>query len=163
MLRRAMAATLLGLLWVSPGPAVADETYPTAHTQGHPKLPPRHWPTHEDWYGPQAKRLGIEGRVLVAFDIATDGKPDHVSVLWSENDLLAKQTEHLLSELRFDVPKDWAMTGGTHRWYAGFVYRLSPSGLSGEFAVPVEKIEITGTRLPGAPVRSRADSDQKSH
>jgi len=126
---------------------VAGETPANIPLLPHAKFP------NEDWYGAKAKRLGIEGRVLVAFDVTAKGAAKNISILWSENDLLAAQTTRFLSAVRFDVPRDWQTTGALRRWRLGFVYRLSPSGQpqpsrqSDEFAIPVEIIGITGSRL----------------
>jgi hypothetical protein len=134
-------------------PILADE--PSADSGWElPKLPHLTLSTREDWYGPQAKLLGVEGRVLVAFDITAAGATKNVSILWGENALLGAHTTRLLSGVHFDVPKDWATSGAGRRWRVGFVYCLVPSGQSDEFAIPVEKVYINGSRLPGAPVHT---------
>jgi hypothetical protein len=137
-------------------PILADEPSSADSAWELPKLPHATFSKREDWYGPQAKRLGVEGRVLVAFDIATAGDAKNVSIIWAENELLGTQTSRLLSGAHFDVPKDWATSGAARRWRAGFVYCLVPSGQSDEFAIPVAKIYLNGSRLRGAPVHTRS-------
>jgi len=118
------------------------------------KLPRFVMPKGQDWYGATAKRQGLEGRVLVAFNITTEGQAKNVSVVWTEDSVLAANTLQLLKAVRFKVPPDWGTADIWRRWQVGFVYRLCPSGQSGEFAIPVEPIYITGSRLPGAPVHT---------
>jgi TonB family protein len=108
----------------------------------------------QDWYGATAKRQGLEGRVLVAFNITTDGQAKDVSVIWTEDSVLGANTLQLMKAIRFKMPPDWGPADVWRRWQVGFVYRLCPSGQPGEFAIPVEPIYITGSRLPGAPVRT---------
>jgi TonB family protein len=110
-----------------------------------------------DYYPVGAVRAGIEGRVLVAFDITSAGLAKDVSVLWSENSLLATHTVQLLERAQFKVLPDSDAAGDWRRWRAGFVYCLQPSGQSDEFAIPVQKIYLLSARLPGAPIRSTPD------
>jgi hypothetical protein len=140
---------------VSWRPIQADEPSSSDHAWELPKLPHVTFSKAEDWYGPQAKRLGMEGRVLVAFDITMGGLSKNVSILWAENAILGTQTTRLLCGAHFDAPTDWATSGAGRRWRAGFVYCLVPSAQSDEFAIPVEKVYLNGSRLPSAPVRTR--------
>lgn len=136
-------------------PILADEPPAGEAAWKLPSLPPAKLPSSEDWYGPANKRQGLEGRVLAAFDITTKGAVQNIKVVWAENDLLGAQTAHLLSGAHFEVPKDWATSGALIRWRIGFVYCLVPSGQSEEFAIPVNKVYVSGARLPGAPVRTK--------
>jgi TonB family protein len=130
-------------------------------TSANPKLPQLVMPKGQDWYGGLAKGDGLEGRVLVAFNIAADGHAKKVSVIWAENSVLEANTLQLLKSIRFKVPADWGTADVWRRWRLGFVYRLCPkSGQSGEFAIPVETLHITGSRLIGAPVRTAPDTKQ---
>ena len=119
-----------------------------------PKLPRWTLPTKEDFYGAAAKRAGAEGTVLLAFDVGSDGQPKNLSVLWADNSVLGASALQLLKGSRLKIPPDWGATNLLRRWRLGIVYRLCPSGVSGEFAIPVETIYISGSRLPGAPGRT---------
>jgi hypothetical protein len=118
------------------------------------KLPEFVIPKNQDWYGAIAKQHGLEGRVLVALNVAADGHANNVSVIWAEDSVLSANTLQLLTAIHFKVPAHWGTADVARRWYVGFVYRLCPSGQPGEFAIPVEPIHITGSRLPSAPVRT---------
>jgi len=156
VLLRVIAATL-GLVFVTCALAGAADETPTAAAGDVPKQPHAHLTPTEDFYDPKAKRLNAEGRVLVAFDITPAGRAAKVSVLWTENELLVPSVEHLLADVRYDVPSDWATTGGMRRWRLGIVFRLMPgSQVSDEFAIPVLKVYVTGSRVgppPHAPQR----------
>jgi TonB family protein len=106
------------------------------------------------YYPTGAMRLGVEGRVLVAFDITAAGRARNVSILWTEDASLATQTVKLLERARFKVSADWTSSGEWRRWRAGFVYRMPPSCQTEEFAIPVEKVYISASRLPGTAVRN---------
>jgi TonB family protein len=126
-----------------------------------PKLP--QWvvtPKDQDWYPADAQRTGLEGRVLVAFDITADGRAKSISVLWAEDSLLGVGAVQLLKGIRFKVPPDWGTADLSRRWRLGFVYRLCPSGQTGDFAIPVETVYITGSRLRGAPVHTAPANKQ---
>ena len=136
-------------------PILADEPPSGEAAWKLPSLPRNKIPNTEDAYGETAKRQGLEGRVLVAFDVTPKGTTENINVIWAEDDALGKQTVHLLSRSHFEVPNDWATSGALIRWRLGFVYCLFPSGMSDEFAIPVGKVYVTGSRLPGAPVRTK--------
>jgi TonB family protein len=109
----------------------------------------------QDWFPVVAKRMGLEGRVLVGFDIDARGRAKNISVIWSENTVFESSAVEILKGARFSLPSDWANSGASRRWRLGFVYRLFPASCqSDQFAIPVEKVVITGSRLTGAPVRS---------
>lgn len=123
-----------------------------------PKLPAHDFPNDRDWYPLPARAQGVEGRVLLGFDISSDGRTKKISVIWAENGdngVLATSARQMLTVFRFRVPADWAESGAWRRWRLGFVYRLFPSGQALDFAIPVEPVVITGSRLRGAPVRSK--------
>lgn len=110
---------------------------------------------NRDWYPLPARWNGLEGRVLVGFDIGSDGRTKNISVIWAEDQVFAANTVQLLSVVRYHVPPDWASSGARRRWRLGFVYCLVPSGQSDEFAIPVEKVTVSGSRLSGRPVLTK--------
>jgi len=126
-----------------------------------PKLPHVQLETNRDWFPAAAKRMGLEGRVLVGFDITAQGRVTNISVIWSENSVFDSSAVEMLKGARFSVPSDWANGGALRRWRVGFVFRQSPGCQSAEFAIPVEPVVITGSRVTGAPPRpgSRPNSD----
>ena len=140
----------------------ADEPVNASDPFQLPKLPPMDFPRNVDWYPDRARASGLEGRALVAFDITTAGSVQGVSMLWSEDALLASSATQMLSKAHFKVPVDWQNSGASRRWRLGFVYCLPPSGQSEKFGVPVETVLITGSRLPGTPQRHPPDPDSTS-
>jgi TonB family protein len=108
--------------------------------------------TNEEIYPQEAVRRGIEGRVLAAFDITTDGNAVNVEILWAEDRLLAEATRHALAAFHFDVPDDWEGYGVRRRWRMGFVYCLPPSEESDDFVIPVDVTTIKVSRQPAVPV-----------
>ena len=131
-------------------PANAESSADTSDAWKLPRLPPFQLPNYGA-YPETARRMGLEGRVLVGFDIKADGRATKTSVIWSGNRMLESSVVDYVKSLRFHVPADWVNTGASTRWRLGFVYRLFPGSCqTDEFAIPVETIVITGSRLPGS-------------
>lgn len=140
-----MLCVVLGVVSATAGEVVHD---PDWDAWKLPPLPHFGAPPGEDFYPPEAEILGVEGRVLLAFDITTEGKARNISILWSENKRLAAGAAHALSTVHFDVPADWAASGAWRRWRLGFVFRLVPrSQVSSEFPIPVEVVTVTSSRV----------------
>lgn len=150
---RRLLAAVVAILVCGGNCASADEA--NKHEDGwqQPKLPmiklaPR------DWYPPEARFGNMQGRVLVAFDITAAGVAKDISIIWAEQDVFGKATVSMLASARFAVPADWDATGAWRRWRVGVVYRLAspapPEKQSDQFAIPVERIYITGSSIPGA-------------
>lgn len=108
-----------------------------------------------DWYPIQARRAGLEGRVLVAFNVTPAGQATNASIIWAEEPIFEAPTLGFLARSRFQVPPDWQASGPSRRLRLGFVFCLNPSGQSSDFAMPVELVTITASRLNRAPVRSK--------
>jgi hypothetical protein len=153
---------LLIILTSATGALWADEPVTASDPFQLPKLPPMDFPRNVSWYPPRAWTAGLEGRVLVAFDITLAGSAQRISILWTEDALLASSAEQMLSKTHFKVPADWQTSGAWRRWRLGFVYCLPPSSQSEEFGVPVETVLITGSRLNGAPQRHPSDPNSAS-
>lgn len=124
------------------------------------KLPAPHGRSSSDQelYPAEAVKRGIEGRVLAAFDISTEGKVTNVAILWTEDPLLSDATRRALSGYHFDVPADWGRVGVRRRWRMGFVYCLSPSDQPDEFALPVTVATIKAPRQAAAPAQRHPGS-----
>jgi len=150
------------ILTSATGALLAEEPVAASDPFELPKLPPVDFSRNIDWYPPRAAVAGLEGRVLVAFDITPAGSAQRISILWTEDALLASTAEQMLSKAQFKVPADWQTSGAWRRWRLGFIYCLPPSSQSEEFGVPVETVLITGSRLHGAPQRHPPDSNSAS-
>jgi TonB family protein len=135
---------------------------PVVETQGSGayRLPTPHVRSSSDReiYPAPAVQRGIEGRVLAAFDITTEGRVTNIAILWSENPLLADPTRRALSAYHFDVPADWGRSGVRRRWRMGFVYCLAPSDQPDEFPLPVNVTTIKVPRQRSAPLQSHPGS-----
>ena len=106
------------------------------------------------YYPDKAKRLGLEGKVLIAFDITVDGLPTNGAVISSDDELFTKAATEYITNLRFEVPQgDTASGSSLGRYRIGFVFCLPPSALDDTFAVPAFPVVISGSRIPGSPIR----------
>ena len=145
------------LMFVCCEATVADEQ----HAFALPTLPQiRAWLSN-DWYGDAARRAGLEGRVLLAFNITPDGRAKNPSVIWAEDTTLAANALEFLKSSRFKVPSHWGAEDRWRRWRLGVVFRLCPSsGQSAEFAIPEETVYVTGSRMTGAPVRTAPSAER---
>jgi TonB family protein len=154
---RAVAASLIAMLAIPAG-AYADDG-----TGEQPALPRIESSGSLDFYPPAALSDGIEGRVLIGFDITPAGHTKNVSLIWGENGILNAMALRVVTNYHFAVPADWERTGALQRWRLGFVYCIPPSSQSDEFAVaPGGKVYIRGARLPGATVRNKPDPKASS-
>jgi hypothetical protein len=148
---RYLRAAVLAILASWGSGVLADEANEPKTGWEQPKLPAIKL-SHEDWYPPAARFRNLQGRVLVAFDITPAGVAANISILWSENEVFTQSTTRMLAGAHFAVPNNWAATGANRRWRAGVVYRLAspaPSAQqSDDFAIPAEKIYITGSSIP---------------
>jgi TonB family protein len=107
------------------------------------------------YYPESAKRTGLEGKVLVAFDIVKDGRVANLSVLFSDDGVFESTAKEYMSGLRFDVPSDWA-TSQSHfeRYHIGFVFCIPPSSLVETFGIAASPVIISTNRIPGSPIRN---------
>jgi TonB family protein len=107
------------------------------------------------YYPDRAKLLGQEGKVIVAFDIAENGQATNSSLVFSDNNLFVKPSMDFVASLSLELPKTESGTEIRQaRYRIGFVFCLPPSSLDDTFAVPVIPVVVSGSRIPGAPVRN---------
>ncbi len=66
-----------------------------------PKLPKAHFVGNLDWYPETWKQRGLEGRVLIAFDISPAGKASNIVAIWSEHPEMEAQTIQMLKGASF--------------------------------------------------------------
>jgi len=52
------------------------------------------------YYPDAAKRVGLEGKVLVAFDIVADGRVANLSIIFSDDSAFEKSAKEYMSGLR---------------------------------------------------------------
>jgi hypothetical protein len=156
-MRLAALVTAVLMLTLAGVNAVPAQETPGSGTWALP-APHARTTTDAQIYPREAVSRGIEGRVLAAFDITTDGKTANVAILWTENPLLAEPTRQALLAYQFQVPPDWAQTGARRRWRMGFVYCLPPSDQPGDFVLPVDISTIKAARPAALPVARHPDS-----
>jgi TonB family protein len=105
------------------------------------------------YYPDAAKRLGVEGKVLVAFDIAKDGRVANLAVLFSDESVFNNTAKEYMSGLRFDLPSDWANSPSRYeRFHMGFVFCIPPSSLIETFGIAASPVTISTNRMPGSPI-----------
>jgi TonB family protein len=106
-------------------------------------------------YPDKALRLGLEGKVVIAFDIDAQGRAMNSSMVSSDDDLFVKSSLDFVAGLYFDLPKDeHGAEMRQARYRIGFVFCLPPSSLDDSFAVPVWPIIVSASRIRGSPVRN---------
>jgi TonB family protein len=141
---------LLTVVLLTYSSSVRAQETPTAAYE--PKsLPGRAIYPHDDFYPAQARRLGITGRVCLAYSVDTKGHAQHVEVLVSGGALLDDPAKKLLANVRFQVPSDWVATGGpAKRYRQGVVFNLTnkPEVPPFEDSIPTAVVTVTG--IPGS-------------
>lgn len=142
-------ALVVAFIWALCSPLHAEDTEPL-------KLPKPIKATSDGvFYPPPARRLGQEGRVLVAFKISSAGRVVDLRVAAAEPQGVFDSTAtNYVRGWEFAVPTDWEATGGTHREYTvSFVFRLQPcSGRApSEKLVPIpadyQPVTVTGSLI----------------
>lgn len=79
-------------------------------------------------YPSAAQRAGVQGRVLVAFNITRKGRADAVEAIVAEPvDTFDSVAIKAVKLLNFAVPDDWQTTGGTiQRFQLSVLFKLNP-------------------------------------
>jgi TonB family protein len=90
-------------------------------------------------YPLRAVRLNQEGRVLVEFKISQKGRVSALAVTMAEPaGAFDAAALHYVHDLEFDVPTNWATSGGTnHSFHFGFIFLLRPCQSIGACEEPV--------------------------
>jgi TonB family protein len=104
-------------------------------------------------YPDSAKRLGLEGKVLIAFDISPQGRAVNASMISSDEDTLVKPALGMVLGLRFD-PTDLATGDRPVRYRIGFVFCMPPSSLTEDFGVPAVPLVVSSSRMRGVPIHN---------
>lgn len=106
-------------------------------------------------YPDAAKRLGAEGKVILGFDIAADGRATNISLVSSDDPIFEKPAMDLLKVATFELSK--AENGELiheTRYRLGLVFCLPPSSLDDTFPMRVIPIVVSSTRIRGSPIRN---------
>jgi TonB family protein len=107
------------------------------------------------YYPETAKRAGLEGKVIVAFDIVAGGRVANLSVIFSDDGVFENTAKEYMSGLRVDIPSDWAKFQGHYeRYHTGFVFCIPPSSLVETFGIAAWPVTISTNRIPGSPIRN---------
>lgn len=79
-------------------------------------------------YPSSAQRAGVQGRVLVAFNITKKGRADDVEIVNAEPaDDFDAVASKAVKQVRFTVPDDWEASGGAaHRFQLSVLFKLNP-------------------------------------
>src|ERR1700761_5425807 len=145
--------SLLGLL-LAFGTFFATAQEPSDGASEPQKLPPFK-STSSPYYPDDALRHGVEGKVLIAFDIAGSGRGANSEILFSAGKVFDKFVMDFISGLRFELPSTWENSKDHYqRYHMGFLFCIPPSGLVAEFGIPTVPVVISGGRLPGTSVRN---------
>jgi TonB family protein len=137
---------------IYPGCGLADESPSAASEQ---QALPRFKNSKPPYYPDAAKLAGLEGKVLVAFDIVADGRVANLAIIFSDERVFEKTAEEFMSGLRFEVPSTWATSNSRYqRYHMGFVFCIPPSGLVDTFGIAASPVTISTNRMRGAPIRN---------
>jgi len=148
---RQLAQALMAVIALCSAPAIADDT-PSTPAQW------QHAPEREiinrnaPLYPATAKRLGQEGRVVMAFDIRSDGLVANAAVVSSEEPALDSAALAVLANWRFAVGAGGGSEGRPYR--VGIAFCLQPSSQPTSFDEGVDRVVVSGSRIPGAPVKN---------
>lgn len=91
-------------------------------------LPPLTLNASSSSYPAAASRAGIQGRVLVAFQITDKGRPDELAVEKAEPaGEFEDAAQKLVKQVRFNVPKNWEDLPESKQWYRlSVLFKLLP-------------------------------------
>jgi len=107
------------------------------------------------YYPDPALRIGLEGTVVIGFDIAANGHATNIALISSDDKIFEQPSLELLKSTVFELPKD-SDGQDIHegRYRLGVVFCLPPSSLDDTFPVRVIPIVVSSTRIRGSPVRN---------
>ena len=147
-----LVVLLIAIVLIYPLRGFADEPLNTASEQ---QLLPPIKSSKGLYYPDAAKRVGLEGKVLVAFDIVADGRVANLAILFSDESAFENTAKEYMSGLRFEVPSNWASSASRYqRYHIGFVFCIPPSDLVGTFGIAASPVTISTSRIPGSPIRN---------
>jgi TonB family protein len=108
------------------------------------------------YYPDAAKARGVEGKVIIGFDIAANGRATNIGVVYSDDRVFEKMSMDILKSAIFELPKDEdGQVIHESRYRLGFVYCLPPSSLDSTFPMRVlPPVVVSGSRIRGSPVRN---------
>jgi TonB family protein len=147
-----LIALLIAIVLFYPLRGVADEPLSTAQEQ---EILPPIKSSKGLYYPDAAKRVGLEGKVLVAFDIAADGRVANLAIIFSDESAFENTAREYMSGLRFEVSSDWASSANRYqRYHIGFVFCIPPSDLDGTFGIAASTVTISTNRISGSAIRN---------
>jgi TonB family protein len=108
------------------------------------------------FYPDAAKARGVEGKVIIGFDIDANGRATNISMVYSDDRVLEKGPMDFLKSAVFELPKgEDGHVIHESRYRLGFVYCLPPSSLDVTFPMRVlPPVVVSGSRIRGSPVRN---------
>src|SRR5579862_1948017 len=106
-LRTITAAGSLALVLASAVPA--QENSASAY---EPKSLPGKLVSNFGFYPDKAKRLGITGRICLAYSVDSKGTAQKIVILESAGPDLDDRAKKMLADYHFEVPSEWISTGG---------------------------------------------------
>jgi len=111
--------------------------------------PPLKIPNTMPYYPAEAKRLGLTGRVGLECTIYMNGRAQNITISDATNSLLDKHAAALLSSGHFDLPDDWATTGGPERRYRiGIIFELTNKPPVPKFEDGRPTFTVRGSGIP---------------
>jgi TonB family protein len=68
-----------------------------------------------DYYPQDARKLGLAGRVELAYSVNAQGNPERITALVSDDQRFEAAAAEALRDVRFELPADWVAQGGPWR------------------------------------------------
>jgi TonB family protein len=112
------------------------------------------------YYPLTALRDGLEGTVVIGFDIAANGRASNIALISADAKVFEQPSLELLKSATFELPKgNDGQDIREARYRFGLVFCLPPSSLDDTFPMRALPIVVSSTRIPGSPVRNPPAAD----
>lgn len=121
-----------------------------AHGEGRLPFPTVSLDTKDDYFPAQAKRLGIDGQVLLAFSLERDARPVRVRVLYSDSPILTSAAVKLLSDFKY-VPQGPTLASPWYRFRMGVAFIYGDCSEPVQVAATDTTVKICTKAVPSSP------------
>jgi hypothetical protein len=114
------------------------------------RLPPLKLDRAIDWYPDALARAGVEGKLLVGFNVTARGPIANLAVIDVADHCLADATLRLLKSAHFEEsPGELRREFLRERHHFGLVLCIPPSAMDESYAVPAQSVVIKNCHFPG--------------
>lgn len=123
-MRMTVACMLLTAVVALPGAAARAQETPAAKRP----LPSMELELNSLTYPTAAQRIGMPGRVLMAFTVTKKGRADNIEMVSSQpTGVFETVATKAIKQMKFTVPADWEATQGPeHRYLISVLFKINP-------------------------------------